>query len=172
MASNAPREKDGHLETLVAVQANEIEPLKAQLEFFKSNGGRGAVECAKCGFVQGASEDVILLRDTPDALIFPNEIFLLIGTQLEPGTRSLLKLARTCRAMYWLLLPRLYESFSVQKVHGKVGMAQRDDSLTHTAIPYGLGLVKKLDVYHSPQNHPTSWGCSPTAQTRSRSAAT
>lgn len=74
-------------------------------------------------------------------LIFPNEIFLMISEYLSPGTRSLLSLARTCRALYELSLPRLYVAFSLRNVINKA----RRTILTGPRVPslsHGLNAVK------------------------------
>lgn len=54
-------------------------------------------------------------RDEEDELVvseprsLPNELWLEVGSYLEPGSRSLLCLASTCKTLFKLLLPRLLE---------------------------------------------------------------
>lgn len=103
------RETVGRLEAIVADKCEEIELLKSQLAFLKSNGVGGAQKSAR-GSLQDAADEVPP-KGTRDAPVFPNEVFLLIATHLEPGTRSLLDLARSCRALYALLPPDLRQSY-------------------------------------------------------------
>lgn len=134
------REKIAHLEAALADKCRENEFLKSQLQLSGIARAPDAEKCARCGFAQGFSP-----KDAPDGPIFPNEIFPLIATYLEAGTRPLLNLARSCRSLYGLLLSHLYESFSTGKICGKVDMATRwrrgTSSLTH-----GLAFVKDLDA--------------------------
>lgn len=81
-----------------------------------------------------------------DELIVPNEIFSMIVEHLGPGTRSLLKLARTCRALYDLLLPRLYETFSLYNIRMK---AQPSTYRRPPSVPSGMGFVKRLDLAYA-----------------------
>lgn len=143
-AENASRDEISRLEALVTAQAKEIAALNSQVNFLKASGSRGAAKCARCGF-QDASE-MALAMDSPDAPIFPNEIFLLISTHLDPGTRSLLNLARSCRALYELLISRLYQSFSLGRIWSRnVFAATRNDKDT-SSLPHGLWSVQHLNL--------------------------
>lgn len=119
-------------ETLTAVLA-ENEALKSRLA---EREGRGALK--------GCKEDVPVAA-TAGKPVFPVEIFPLIANYLDPGTTSLLELARTCRTLYELLLPRLYECFSTAEVSSKVRKALRSDA-SKSSLPHGLSLVRKLDA--------------------------
>lgn len=140
----SPSEVNGEvarLKALVAAQAERIVELERQLS------GLNLMDIAKA---KPARRSPDLLDDqevgkesAATEPIFPNEIFLLIGGQLEPGTRSLLSLARTCRATYSLLLPRLYEAFSVTSVYSKADPGQFQKRLD---VPNGFAQVKRLDV--------------------------
>lgn len=138
-----------HLEAKLADKCTEVDFLKSQLAVFRADRFRGAEKCARCGLLESGTEIAILGDDATDAPVFPNELLLLIATHLESETRSLLNLARSCRgSLYELLLPRLYESFSVGRIYEKVKMTTRCSSKT-LSVPYGLAHVEEL--------HATIW---------------
>lgn len=86
-----------------------------------------------------------------DGPVFANELFVMIGGYLEPGTRSLLNLARASRALYELLLPRLYERFSLVTILSKwyevPGCRIRSPGSLHpnSQLPLGAERIKALD---------------------------
>lgn len=134
------------LRATVAAQSKEIEDLKALLELLRCSGPAGdASTAAQDGNVPGSSSEAL-----PDRPVFPNELFILISRFLEPGTRPLLNLARTCRSLYELLLPDLYAKFSIEGVYKKASMAARDGNVA-LILPHGLALVQSLDARFSPE---------------------
>lgn len=131
------------LRSIVAALRAENSELKSRLvEFERRDAGWTALKCPNCGF--GRMEEERAMEPASDPCL-PNEIFLLIAEYFDPGTRSLFQLARTCSALYDLLLPRLYESFSAPKVYEKVRNAFPMNS-SSTVLPHGLSLVKTLDA--------------------------
>lgn len=56
--------------------------------------------------------------------MFPNEILVMIGQHLEPGTRTLTNLARSCSALYRMLVPHLYSSVDLKCLLRKPGAAR------------------------------------------------
>lgn len=98
--------------------------------------------------------------------LLPNEIFLMIAEHLDPGTPSLLALARSCRALYGLLLPRLYEVVRMIQFYERLGsifpskkdntslsgrwltVKQLDATLGWRAVDYRLGTVLVASCQH------------------------
>lgn len=76
----------------------------------------------------------------------PLEIILMIGKYLDPGTSSLLNLARSCRALYGLLVPWLFSSMCIGtgyfSRYQKAFRSPQHSSL----LPFGLGSVTMLDL--------------------------
>lgn len=94
--------------------------------------------------------------------VFPNELFLAISRLLAPGSISLLNLARSCRALYSLLLPRLYESFSYEWLSHSTAVARQPitfpilGEIGEPSVPSGLKSVKTLDLRWD--KHPSPLG--------------
>lgn len=131
--------------------AAENAALKFQLkESDPSEPAKSAVgACTSCGALcSRCSSPVVSLE--AEAPVFPNEIFVIIGAHMEPGTRSLLNLALASRALYELLLPRLYERFSLATVCS--GWQKRLRSLmlpNNFDLPRGSAKVQTLDLSES-----------------------
>lgn len=123
-----------------------VDPAELDLQ----NRGTGA--CPRCGTKAAAA--LARAGDPGEDQIFPNELFVMISEYFEPGTRNLLNLARTCRELYALLLPRLYHTFDVPKIASIWKDAMRVqgyyDEDEFPTIPSGLDHVKVLDLSCSP----------------------
>lgn len=87
------------------------------------------------------------------AQALPNELFLVVAKFLNPGTKSLLNLARATTKLYMLLLPRLYETISLDRLlRNKVGgtrlqPAPQAMSGRNFVLPNRFAKVKHLDTY-------------------------
>lgn len=118
----------------------ENETLKTRLSELEASGGSEEDAMAtNCGHTAGALS--VAAADEPT---LPNEIFLMVAEYYKPGSRSLANLARTCRSLYELLVPKLYEHFEVANLYLKIeNLCSRKwhrgkDSPT---LPHGLTLV-------------------------------
>lgn len=126
-----------------AAHISENGTLKTRLSELEAlvAGGKD-VRCANCGHAPTA-----LSLTAADEPTLPNEIFLMIAVCLGPGSRSLSNLARTCRSLYQLLVPKLYEHFEVAKLDLKLRNLSRRSLEQCSTLPNGLTSVKFLDVH-------------------------
>lgn len=79
--------------------------------------------------------------------VLPNELFLMISEDLEPGTWTLANLAATCSSLYRLLLPRLYHSIDGKRLFGKFDATVDNVDKKDSRVPSGLCKVIELDVF-------------------------
>lgn len=80
-----------------------------------------------------------------DIHALPNELLVMIGDYLKPGSRSLLNLARSCRDLYGLLLKRLYKSFSSENFYRNFDAMPRGQERSPW-VPSGLKVIECLDL--------------------------
>lgn len=79
-----------------------------------------------------------------DGPVFPAELMIAIAGFLDPGSRTLSNLARTCRTLYELLVPHLFKSIDLDLSGWKFKGAIRDDPSTPSRLPYGIHFVKRI----------------------------
>lgn len=132
------------LRVVVVSLLDENRGLETRITEFEAAGKvAGKTKSPNCG--HSDAEPIERAMDLVDGPIFPNEIFLMIAGYLDPGTQTLSKLARTCRGLYELILPRLFDNFTVDRVLTKPEDAARfytEDS----PLPDGLACVRHLDT--------------------------
>lgn len=99
------------------------------------------------GYPERADEVVerVAARMKEVAPSLPVEILLVIGDYLEPGSRSLLNLARSCRDLYGLLLARLYKSFSTTYLYRNLNATPKGKERS-IWVPLGLEVIECLDL--------------------------
>lgn len=125
------------LRALVSPLIAENASLKARLAEFEGPQGRNAAKkCPRHGCPATEPAEIPML---------PNEIFAMIGKYLAPGSRNLSNLARTCRGLYELLCPRLFEQVSVWDLYRKLEMLVRPEPPSEF-LPRCLDAVKRLET--------------------------
>lgn len=80
-----------------------------------------------------------------DIRALPNELLVMIAHHLEPGSRSLLNLVRSCRDLYGLLLARLYKSFSSAYFYRSFDATSADFPGWFN-VPLGAMHIESLDL--------------------------
>lgn len=145
------------LRALVTDLRAENRALKLKLSDFENadkGASRTASKCAKCGSEPGKEDENAAVE--VNGRILPNEIFLMIVKYLDSGSRTLLNLAKSCRTLYEILVPLLYESISME--HWSYKFKDTLEAGKHwppSTLPVGPEFVKELILV--PNHGSISW---------------
>lgn len=156
---------DADLDLLDAAALRElVVALRAKNSALEARAAERCVENTELETTSQSSRSVgvvkaprrVTLTEDNDARALPLELLIMIADYFEPGSRSLLNLARSCHDLYMLLIARLYKSFSARCLYRDIGVASRKKK-QRPQVPHGLDVIERLDVMSGFKDEMAEW---------------